>query len=162
MPLKCISMNTGKILTIFISALLLACGKFDKSTEYYDTGELKANRSYNKGGQLHGLVKEYYKDGNLSAEFNYANGTPDGIQKLYYENGKIKRKVLFEGGTEAVMEDFQYDDAGKLIRIWYYEDGQMLYISKTFEYYEDGKIKREWNYIDGKQVIVKEYDDNKN
>ena len=38
---------------------------------------------------MEGVVKEYYKNGNLNAEIPYKDGELDGIEKIYNESGDL-------------------------------------------------------------------------
>ena len=76
-------------------------------------------------------IEQYDKNGNLSEEFNYANGKKHGEYKIYDSDGHP-----FEEG--------------------YYEDDQQEGIRR--HYYENGQVRLEKTYRDGKVIRRKEFD----
>ena len=106
-------------------------------TETYDRGNIKLI-SYHKEVVKKGVLRiikvkdiEYYINGIKKFEYNYKNGTLDGLTTEWFENGQKS----FEGTLKDGYED------GLLTR--YYENGQ-----KSFEgTYKNGKFisGKYWN-----------------
>ncbi|MBS4039259.1 MAG: hypothetical protein KGZ81_05515 [Flavobacteriales bacterium] len=92
-----------KILLLLFGLLLIAscgCGE-EKIEEYHDNGQLasvgtaRKNFIYGKW-QLHGLLKNFDKFGNLVSEENYVEGKLHGWCKNYFSNGKIESRGVFK------------------------------------------------------------------
>ena len=58
----------------------------------------KFEYSYNNSGMYHGVVKEWYPDGQLLKEFHYFDGKEVGTQKMWASNGDIKANYTVVGG----------------------------------------------------------------
>ncbi len=94
-----------------------------------------------------GMITAYYKNGKKSAEINYEDGEVNGVRKLYFTNGNTyldgSRLWGYEQGSKKV-----YTFEGKVIsdENYYYgnEQGLIKY------YYPSGKIKAEENWYYGK------------
>ncbi len=69
--------------------------------EYYESGEIKSERTY-KDGKRNGVLKKYYKSGNLKEEVTLANGKAISGY-LYDEDGK-KRKMTDAELTKFIMD----------------------------------------------------------
>lgn len=129
-------------------------GIFEIVKTFYDTGELKSEKSYN--GELEGLTKEYYKDGTVKAEKNYKDDSLHGSYKEYFENGKIKIKAKYfnSGSSLGELDDLyeEYDKNGKLLI-------QRLYKSprKNHDSY-DAYLLNEKLYKDGKLISDKSFE----
>src|SRR5579863_6711406 len=60
----------------------------DASNHYtQDTNSPYYTLSTYKAGNLYGIVREYYKSGNICIETPYVNGKKNGIERGYYKNG---------------------------------------------------------------------------
>lgn len=62
---------------------------------------------------IHGILKEYYCDGQLKKVKQYTRGVPNGIYISYHENGKSKAIGAFKDGTAYGSWSF-YSEDGKL------------------------------------------------
>lgn len=60
------------------------------------------------------IEREYYKNGQVKAEWSYKKGVVDGPYKSYYENGRLKSEVIFRNG-KIDSEVKEYDEEGKRI-----------------------------------------------
>ena len=62
---------------------------------YFKTGELRARTPY-KDGKKNGIEKVYYKSGKIWQETPYINDKVDehGVVKKYYENGGIEDETI--------------------------------------------------------------------
>jgi antitoxin component YwqK of YwqJK toxin-antitoxin module len=122
---------------------------------YYITGELYSNASiidfnrYNlKNCILKGIVKNYYKNGNIKSEAQYTNeGKENGLFKFYYENGKTKQIDSYLNGLPH-GEVIVYYENGKTKQIVNYLNG--LLHGELISYYENEKIKFTNYYKNGK------------
>jgi len=65
--------------------------------EYYKNGQLKAE--YNcKDGKLEGESRFYYESGALKSRKNYKNGKLDGISTWYFKSGAVDESIYFKDG----------------------------------------------------------------
>lgn len=51
-----------------------------------------------KNGELDGLAKEYYGNGQVFIQENYKNGELDGESLNFYKDGKLKGRELYKNG----------------------------------------------------------------
>ena len=72
--------------------------------------------------QLHGSVKEYFKEGTLFLKGRYSDNLRDGQFVAYHPNGEIKSVGVYQ--------------KGKRVGIWKH-------------YYQNGKLMQEIEYLDG-------------
>lgn len=103
--------------------------------EYYLNNKLKAEYCY-KDGKLEGVCREYYESGPVASARQYKDGKRDGYSRIFYENGKIQFEGIYKAGK--YISGLEYD-----------KDGQPLK-GAVKEYYPGGKIWSETNYTDGK------------
>lgn len=84
---------------------------------------------YRKNGELDGLHKEFFKNGNIKKQTDYKNGERIGKILSFYENGKIKNENNLEKDSN----------------ITFYDNGQIAsetYSKNVFnEYNRDGSVK---------------------
>jgi antitoxin component YwqK of YwqJK toxin-antitoxin module len=52
-----------------------AAGKWSTEVVYYPNGQESIVKPWNQRGNLHGVVKEFYRNGELKSEKTYDNGT---------------------------------------------------------------------------------------
>ncbi len=89
--------------------------KHDLWREYYESGKLKVEIRYNKGG-LFGEMKEYYKSGSLKIHTQYVYGKLLGFYKKYYESGALNEEGNYQYDKkegkwkkyETVVTDIEY------------------------------------------------------
>ena len=79
---------------------------------YYKTGELKGENPFHKG-RAHGVEKTYYKSGRVKSEMPYSNGIGLGLRQTYYESGQLS--------TETPYTNSRPNGIGKI----YYESGKL-------------------------------------
>ena len=72
---------------------------------------------------INGIMKKYYKTGELNRELQFIDGKGNGISKWYYKTGELKGELQFK-------------------------DGQI--IGSWKEYYRTGELKGELPYKNGK------------
>ena len=122
---------------------------------YYDDGILKSEFEKNDNGQLDGIYREYYENGQLKLECTYKNGQLEGIAKEYYKNNQLSCEYNFrDGKLDGLCKE--YYESGKIKEEYYCKDGKF---DGTFKkYYTNGKEKSEYNYKNGKlNGMAKEY-----
>lgn len=125
-----------------------ADGTIEKSLMYHNgivTGEGIMLDNGNKDGPW----KEFFADGSLRAEGNYADGKTVGTWKFYHLNGKLEQtgKYSKQGKPDGVWK-------------WYYEDGKPLREENyrnglrdglLSEWDEDGTLIQEGEFVDGEE-----------
>jgi len=139
----------GGVIGVFAISTFAFCsvGCCEESVrEYYKSGKLKLERSYNQKQQLHGSYKIYYENGQLQEEEIYKNGFFDGPYKTYYENGQLKSEAFYKDGkVEGLSKDYYRN--GNIQNEDVKKNGKRDGLYKS--YYEDGKIGEEGNYKNG-------------
>jgi antitoxin component YwqK of YwqJK toxin-antitoxin module len=73
----------------------------------------------------HGESKEYYIDGKIKIESNYAYDALEGVKTTYFPNGTIKSTETFLQGFLHGPSKF-YDQNGKLTNHFEYNYNDML------------------------------------
>ena len=68
----------------------------DSIWNYYSfyTGTLTSTESYSKGVK-NGIEKQYYANGQVSEEIEWANNAKHGIWNQYFDDGKLKLKTFY-------------------------------------------------------------------
>jgi antitoxin component YwqK of YwqJK toxin-antitoxin module len=51
-----------------------------------------------KDDKVNGIVKSYYKSGELQDETTFKNDKRNGVGKIYYESGELAYEVLYKDG----------------------------------------------------------------
>ena len=122
---------------------------------YYDDGILKSEFEKNDNGQLDGIYREYYENGQLKLECTYKNGQLEGIAKEYYKNNQLSCEYNFrDGKLDGLCKE--YYESGKIKEEYYCKNGEFEGTYK--KYYTNGKEKSEYNYKNGKlEGTAKEY-----
>ena len=132
-----------------------------KWTSYYENG-MKWKEVIYKRGQVVGAEKEWYKNGQITEEWNLINhGKKDGKWTSYYENGQMKAEEIYKENSEnLILSD-------EVIKIYRDQDGSWTNYYKRDRdgkwtiYYDNGQIKKEGIYKDGwKDGIWIEWHDN--
>ncbi len=65
---------------------------------WWRNGTLKFEYPFNKKGAYHGNVKDWYKNGQVYKDFNYANGKESGSQRMWQSDGKIRANFVTKNG----------------------------------------------------------------
>ncbi len=117
--------------------------------EYYENGNLKFQREYDKKGNAVGIWESYFENGKMESRKQYdSNNKAKGEWKEYFSNGQLKVVTEFPNGKHKV-----YNENGVLMI-----EGKMKnYKSygKWKKYFVDGDIQAISNYPNGKHI---EYD----
>lgn len=130
-------------------------------TEFYITGEKRAQGSY-KAGKKEGDWTFFHRAGGVEQKGKYQNGQPQGTWVWYYEDGKKHREELYRKGKEDGAS-VEYDEEGNVIVQGDYidglKDGKWFY--KVGDHQEEGVYKDdlkdgEWvyTYDNGKKYFV--------
>jgi antitoxin component YwqK of YwqJK toxin-antitoxin module len=61
---------------------------------FWNNGDLKFEFHFNKKGEYHGTVKEWYQNNQIFKAFNYKNGKEVGSQKMWQSNGNIRANYV--------------------------------------------------------------------
>jgi len=72
-------------------------GQLQKITYDYPSGQVQGIRYYQEG-QLTGLAKDFFEDGQAQHEWKFENGKLNGTSKSYYKDGKRLGETNFEHG----------------------------------------------------------------
>lgn len=105
--------------------------------------------------KITGLIKEYYRSGQLMAETPYSDGWENGIAKSYYESGKIMNETPYTYG-KIIGEVKSYYEWGLLKTLIPYTNGQIEGVQ--MDYYESKKLKSSTPFKnDLRNGIVKTY-----
>lgn len=59
----------------------------------------------------HGTQKQWFENGQLEKELNYANGKPNGTMKRWYKNGQLAMEANYVDGQ--LISENCYDENGK-------------------------------------------------
>ena len=54
--------------------------------------------AYYRNGVLHGMKRQWYRNGKKKFEGRYVNGQPTGVHLYYYSNGRLKKKAVYRNG----------------------------------------------------------------
>ena len=111
-----------------------------------------------KDGKINGIVKLYYKSGELQVATPFTNDTISGTQKGYYKSGKLSTEIPFTKGKENGISKFYYENGNLSAEIPYTNSDKN---GTETAYYESGKLHREMPYNYGKiNGIIKSYYEN--
>ncbi|GAA4349724.1 hypothetical protein GCM10023185_06660 [Hymenobacter saemangeumensis] len=141
------------------------------ATSYYETGQVKTRITYRMGTPT-GKGVEYYLNGNVREETDYANagkdrkitryydapGKPREAEEQYKNNRPTGTWREFYADGKSPRKTETYGPIGRLLgdRIQYYENGQMqsrqpyvngLLIGVGQEFYSSGKLRKETTYV---------------
>ncbi|MFD2528291.1 MULTISPECIES: hypothetical protein [Polaribacter] len=68
---------------------------------------------FNHKGEIHGMHKQWFDNGNLSLEGRYFNNKKEGLFKVYHFNSKIAGKAIFKNDT--LTREIYYDIKGNVV-----------------------------------------------
>lgn len=130
--------------------------------EYYKSGQLKNETNY-KDGKREGLYKRYNESGQLEYEANYKADQRDGLEKDYYEKSILD---IFFKPNQLRSETNYKDGKREGLHTRYHYNGNFLH--KTYykndkregahkEYYSNGQVKVESYYINDKLLTEEIY-----
>jgi antitoxin component YwqK of YwqJK toxin-antitoxin module len=113
---------------------------------YFPSGKMSASTVFEHNKKI-GPCKEYYQSGVLKQTCErHIKGKTHGIVSNYYENGQIKAQARWDNGR--LREILQYkDEQGQNLPIGTFKDG-----NGTWTYLEDGNKKFVYTFKQGKIV----------
>ena len=76
-----------------------------------------------ENGCYHGLVKEYFQNGNLKKSVTYVNGYVYGEAKFYFRSGELKRSGFLDGTNSQTFHWFRWVPSEYGIWIRWHKDG---------------------------------------
>jgi uncharacterized protein len=97
---------------------------------YYPNGELKYERSYDKGNS-DGSFKYFYKNGKLYYEINYVNNNREGYYKSYFLNGKVRSEGYYLNDEQHGPWTF-YSSDGSLDEVNFFQEGEVKGITESY------------------------------
>lgn len=104
-------------------------GKREGQKIHYHTSEsgeaIVVRREHYQGDTLSGSFSEYYPNGRIKTEGNYASGQLDGTVKHYYANGKLKKLLRYKNKAKDGFWLF-YGKDGKKVGDQLYCEGRLL------------------------------------
>ena len=72
----------------------------------------------------HGLFRNYSRDF-ITGEFNYINGTLEGLYREWWSNGQISSKMTYKNDFPEGLEE-EWDQNGKPINIIIWKNGWVI------------------------------------
>ena len=130
-------------------------------TEYYATGEKRAEGSY-LDGKKDGPWTFFHRGGEVEQRGNYKDGLPQGVWKWFYATGELHREENYRKGRED-GESAEYEKDGSVIVKGQYIDGKkdgpwIYHVGGHTEQgsYKDGERDGPWTslYDDGKKFFT--------
>lgn len=140
--------------------------------EFYKSGNIKIRREFGNEGEWthykyydlenemietetqmldkvkHGVYKEYFRDGRVEIEGEYANGKQNGTWKKYNKDNIMYQLKSYKNGKKhGKFESYSFD--GTLKETKTYKDGGQEGEHKT--YFNTGKLESITNYENGKK-----------
>jgi len=103
-----------------------------------------------------GLVKEYYKSGNLKNESTYNNDILEGVAKGYYETGELEWEQSYLNNKLHGTAKSYYKNGQLEVIMNYHNDKQD---GEALEYDKDGLLIARALYKNNVEVYLKEYDE---
>ena len=78
--------------------------KAEREIKYVDS-EIRNGIIYSKNEKIpyNGVIKDYYKNGNLKYSLELKNGIEEGVFKQYYENGVLEIEAFSEPLTTNTL-----------------------------------------------------------
>jgi hypothetical protein len=107
--------HTRSMPLIFVAiAMVIACEKKELVRNYYENGALMAEYTV-KDSKKNGWLKSYYQSGALNFEGEFVDDQRVGWHTMYYEKtGKIKKKLYYTlvGGNQKVEINQEFTNEG--------------------------------------------------
>ncbi len=141
------------ILLIILIVILLSCQNRNEK-HYYESGELLSEVEINRKGQNNGVLKEFYKTGELKGVSKYKDGVKIDTAKLFYKNGDIKLIETYSNGNTISTKS--YNKTGNLKSEFFYDRNDKIY---QMFYSKLGKLVAKGNVKNGLKHGFWEYND---
>lgn len=123
-------------------------GNIISSKIYNDDGLLLSEGIVNEAGNRNGKWRDYYSDGTLQAEGQYADNRQSGTWRFYNRAGRVEQTGSFLNGRAEGLWRWYYDD-GSLLREEEYFQGRRD--GAYTEYSRDGRVIVTGEYADGEK-----------
>lgn len=125
---------------------------------WFENGQKEEEKHFDEQGQLNGLVKQWYKNGNLAKSQNYKHDILDGDSEEWYENGIPESLYPYKNGkTDGVAKS--WNKYGKLTYSIEYKNGVENGVYRNWSK-NTGKLTKETQYVNGiRQGVEKEFND---
>ena len=108
-------------------------------------GELLETATY-KEGQLHGIRKLYYENGQTQTIEQYEHGSFKGLFQTFYTNGQLEIEGVYTNGM--MNGDWKrYYDTGELMEIVTFVENEEN--GPFREFFKNGNLKTEGTYLAG-------------
>ena len=126
--------------------------------KYYKTGELKLIENYKNGKKKEGIQYSYYKNGKLEAESYYRDGKKHGVFTIYREysltsDQKIRNKTFYNKGNLKLDINYFFD-IGEYLHI--YDAGKLRYT--IFFNKDTGEVSNVlYDYPKGNYILTSSY-----
>jgi antitoxin component YwqK of YwqJK toxin-antitoxin module len=123
---------------------------------YYLNGNRKEKSVY-KNGILIDVEKKWYENGVLRYEAHYINGLLYGILRTWYSNGLLFGKYNYSKNVLHGKQTILHPN--KTLYVQYnYINGVMNGVQQVL--YENGQMEHEWNYNMGKMMSESHWNEN--
>jgi antitoxin component YwqK of YwqJK toxin-antitoxin module len=60
-----------------------------------------------KGGRIHGVVREWYDNGQPSVETHFENGKRNGLNRYWSREGKLTKEQVYDQDHSVSVEHFE-------------------------------------------------------
>jgi len=123
-------------------------------TEFYKSGNPSFEGEFNKDNEWHGLVTQWYENGQKQNEGNYKDGKGEGLTKWWHENGQKSAEANFKDG-EYHGTRMRWDKEGNVTFSATYDIGESSDQNGLEKQYDDeGNLSHYIEYKGG--VVVNE------
>ena len=82
------------------------------STIWYKNGR-NTEGTFNKDGELDGILTWWYENGQKNSEANYKDGRPDGLSNVWYEDGQKESELNWKDGWKEGLSTYWYKNGQK-------------------------------------------------
>lgn len=97
---------------------------------FYDNGQVLEEKLFDPAKQLHGIIREFHRDGRLFSEEPYRHGVPDGQFSYWNENGEVLGTSTVRKGNGVLYQYLRGSGSGGVFAIPF-RDGKIHGV-KTF------------------------------
>ncbi len=154
-PFKFLLILTFMVLFISCKEQTQPEEKVKLAYEYYSDGTVSVETEV-KDSLAHGLMKIFFRDGNLNKVFSYNMGERHGPAVEYFPNGQLRGRLNYQHNKLEGPAKIYYK-TGELYRESFYANGKLNGTRKYF--YKDGKLMAEAAYKNGFPGMgLKEFD----
>ena len=123
--LKPISLSCVTQLLILVSLLIFETLFAENKEEKWPNGQIKKSYSVTSANKKSGSYKEFYENGQLKIDANYANNMLDGFYFEFFDDGKIKQESEFSNGQKNGK--FKIFEKGLLVKEEVWKDGCLIF-----------------------------------